>query len=173
MIKILAVLVASFLSVALVAFGWMPCPACCGIVTGCCPSLGVPTTLYATFVRTAGTCTVFDLGTVTLTYVPAAQSWQNNSVACRGMFFRCNFLGFWEFQVSAPDFTTCASLPCNVYSSTAYSWFENPPTCPSPFTKTGSFTADFHWADGDPTHNCCGAGFGVHDFSTYQVTITE
>jgi hypothetical protein len=31
-----------------VAFGWMPCPACCAGRTACCPDLAIPDTIHAT-----------------------------------------------------------------------------------------------------------------------------
>lgn len=73
-------LLASALSVALLAFGWMPCPACCTVTLSCCPFAGpFPTTLYVTVQpKTSLGANIGSPVSWPLVYDPATSKWRGS-----------------------------------------------------------------------------------------------
>ena len=149
---------------------WQPC--CCGVSQ--CGCSGLPTTLYATFVRTSGACTVLDLGSLPLTWVPGTLKWDNNPYYDSGTIkvyieYYCA-AGSWFLKLTTPTtvgsciFQNLNPCACPVMDDSQVA------TCPSPFSLT--FTALDGIRNTTITGVCC-TGVGTLLSTTFwDVTIS-
>jgi len=143
--SLITLLLTSFLSVALIAFGWMPCPVCCSdlIFNSCCDEVGLPTTLFVTMTKVSGPCTCLDGAVNTITWVDDPGTpwgdgyWQGSLSVCGCTWtvrLACHEEGEFAQQFVLADFD---STSCPVFGTPeVHSSF----TC-SPFSLSGTIAA--------------------------------
>ena len=171
--SVIYVVFAAFISVALIAFGWMPCPVCCvvsGVSTLCCVGVGIPETLYFTLTHVSGTCTCLDGVVVQLDFVADANApwdpgyWQGSlGSVCTNKTIVIRF-----YCRSSPppnlflinDVTSGAGATCFVFNGLTGVTLDS---C-SPFSASGTVTLD-----SSSPFSCCFT-LGTSD---YTFTVTE
>jgi len=173
--SLISTLLLSFLSVVLIAFGWMPC--CCpsgGIITDCCSSIAIPETLYLTLTHVSGSCTCFDGTVVTLTWIVDSGPlwgpgyWKGSATVCTDQTwvvrFYCNqtFDATWDLEDGiSGDGGTCFMVGHGAGTSTTG-------TCSLPFSVTYSSSVFFS-SNINSAPLCCAAVSS----GTYTGVITE
>lgn len=160
--QLLYVLLASALSVALLAFGWMPC--CCGNQS-CCPGVVVPDTLTGTF---TSSCSC--LNGKTRSFVKSGTSWfASGDETWLGCSVFVNYDVTWELKCN--EFThqwgivtTSSTSGLTSNESCEFSgavWSSGSSTCsPLSLVFTGTMVTGFGYA----TCHCAG--------NSWTLTIT-
>lgn len=124
MISVIYAVITAFLSVALIAFGWMPCPVCCssGVTVVCCAN-PIPETLTLTVTLVSGnSCTGFVGTTQPLTWDGSV--WISDVITDGGAVYtfsiRCISGTIWGSAISSTG-------TCIVATSGGFTFV----TCPS------------------------------------------